>query len=502
MALLNTPSRRRIGYIDGMLLDAGDLSTEQSYYQDRLALLASRLGEGVVAGLEIPEAQLLRSDCTSVKITINAGIAIARSGRLLVVDKPLQRFLEWPEHGADDVRLLALKGCEFEEVFLPPLLPPKADSEKVASGHEANERVRYTEGVEAGFYLADDALPAEAVTVARLRRVEQNGTVHFEVDTEGTRLAFWTVDELASTVDELARTVMTSIKDAETRLAATSQRLTIQSRAAEALLRQGGDGIVEGLTVETISADGIQLAVREGVAIDIKGRALVLTREHPVDVDPEIWSGTGPLVLAAASEDVLPDEATETDWQTWSIRDHEIVLLLTPHANLPPAAVTLAGWHAPNANGEREPDHGPNARRLMPTTANLTHVDKVNWWHDGSAWCVGVAFERALQAPSSAISALITVERPSGEFDVLPSQLTLDPEIPECVQWHFSVHPHYVPASGDLLRLRLNCAGILDINDLPVIAATRPKRIIPAATGGVFEACYLVDGPPVAKVSP
>lgn len=547
MTASDAPTCWRTRYVDGILLEARDLSIEQDYYQSRLAFLAAKLGSGVASGLDLAAPPRPSVDCTHVELALAPGVAIGPTGALLVVPKGREESLAWPLGEGDDERVLTLTATSEPEVRQHPLLGPAADEPRPAAGDEAAEIVRYTEGVEAELHRPGE-VPAGVVAIARLRRRAHAGEVRFEVDTAGTRLAFASVDALARQLERwkseaererehgrrrlgVTETRLTSLnqrlaadrhdavqrarelsarlgtaegelarahrrlEDSQARLADTRGRLARQTRTVAALAAQAGDGVVEGLSVEPDGEAGSTLVVAPGVAIDDRGRGLVLTEAQTLAIDPGLWRERCALTLAvAAGAGADPPGA-----QRWTVAADDLRLVLAPPTASPGALVLLARWHAPDDAGERVRDDGPDARRLLPVTANLAHVVETAWWRDGSAWCVGVAFERALDAAPAPEAALITVERANGELGALPGRPALDAGPPPRVFWRFSTHPDYTPAPGDLLRLRMNCAELTDVHGLPVVAARRGPRVVPVVPGGIFETCYRVDGPPAAK---
>ena len=555
MTASDAPTYWRTRYVDGILLEAGDLSIEQDYYQSRLAFLAAKLGSGVASGLDLVGPPRPSDDCSRVEFALAPGVAIAPTGALLVVPKGREESLAWPLGEGDDERVLTLSATREPEARQRPLLGPAAGAPRPAAGDEEGEVVRYRDGVEAAIH-PPDTVPADALPLARLHRSVRDGEIRVEVDTAGTRLAFATVDALAREVEGWRREGERAHEDGRRRLAVTETRLTSLShrlaadrrdaalrarelgarlgtaegevaavrrrleatraqlaaararlarhvRTVATLVEQVGDGVVDGLGVELGvelgGEGGPTLVVAPGVAVDDHGRGLVVSEAQTLAIDPATWCEPCALALAAAAAEDPGAEPPSA--RVWAVAADDLRLVLAPPAALPAAAVVIARWHAPDEAGERARDAGPDARRLMPVAANLAHVAETHWWRDGSAWCVGVAFERALAATPAPEAALITVERPNGELGALPGQPALDPGPPPRVFWRFSTHPDYTPAPGDLLRLRMNCAELTDVAGLPVVAALRGPRVVPVAPGGVFETCYRVDGPPAAKGS-
>jgi hypothetical protein len=549
MTSADTPARRRVHFFDGMLLDAADLTTEQCYYETRLAVLAARLGTGVLEGLELPRPPTRSLDGTHVEVAVSPGVAIAADGRLLVVAEPLASDLPWRASDGE-VRVLALHGAVADEVRQRPLVAVAAQDGH-AAGDEAPVVVRYTEAVEARLHEAGDT-PAEAVALAQVRARGDGPDQRFEVESLDNRLAFTTVDALARAVrarvganeaglddcrrrlevtetrlNDAARraagdgrelaalaqrvtsgfgaseralaAVRSRLDEAEAALAAARRRLRIERDTARALLRETGDGIVEGLDVAVADEAARRLQVAPGVAVDVAGRGLMLGDTCALTPETGLWRSSCVLGLAVAAPEVA--EAAPSAIARRPVLEDELVLLLGPSEELPVAAVVLARWHAPDDAGRRIRDEAPDVRRLMPTAANLAHVAEVEWSREGSGWCVGVVFEAALCWAPDATAAAIAVERTHGEQRVLPARPSLATDEPARVNWRFSIHPDYLPAPGDLLRLRMNCAGLVDVRDLPVVAARRSPRRVPVTAGGVFETAYRVDGLPASKGS-
>lgn len=138
--LYGLPDADRLNYATGMLLDAGDFADEQTYHRQRLARAlafacgagarqlpadstetitgASGLfGGGTLAGLRVAHqaASGTPPDEEPEKITIGAGLAVDRLGRLVEVPAPvclrLQRWFDGEmagDDGGDQLRLAAV----------------------------------------------------------------------------------------------------------------------------------------------------------------------------------------------------------------------------------------------------------------------------------------------------------------------------------------------------------------------------------------------------------
>lgn len=148
------PKLSRTHYYDGRLLKAADLTRDQNYLDERLNEVGRVLGQGVVRGLQVT----LNPDRS---LNIETGLAIAPSGRVLELEKKVERLnltddaeinKRNPNFRSLDAGLYALviryaqKGVGSAEVF------PKDLESKRGSYFNA-----YEEGVE--FALQRLALP-------------------------------------------------------------------------------------------------------------------------------------------------------------------------------------------------------------------------------------------------------------------------------------------------------------------------------------------------------
>ncbi len=102
---------RRLNYHTGMLLDAEDLRSEQTYHRSRLArALATLHGHGTIAGLAVGT---LDHD-GELHITISPGLAIDRLGRLIeLAETHCLRLDRWLE----EIRLGPNGRTELEDAF-------------------------------------------------------------------------------------------------------------------------------------------------------------------------------------------------------------------------------------------------------------------------------------------------------------------------------------------------------------------------------------------------
>lgn len=93
--LFAQPRAERPAYATGMLLDAEDFSTEQTYHRGRLArVLAFLSGGGTLAGLEV--AYVAAGANQPEEIQVNPGLAVDRLGRLIEVPRPAcLRLANW-----------------------------------------------------------------------------------------------------------------------------------------------------------------------------------------------------------------------------------------------------------------------------------------------------------------------------------------------------------------------------------------------------------------------
>lgn len=109
--LYSRPRPQRLSYATGMLLDAQDLSDEQTYHRGRLAeALVFLSGGGTLAGLRTSHTMADAATGTPEEIRVAPGVAVDRLGRLVEISRPaclrLQRWFEdnFNADGGDTLR--------------------------------------------------------------------------------------------------------------------------------------------------------------------------------------------------------------------------------------------------------------------------------------------------------------------------------------------------------------------------------------------------------------
>mgnify|MGYP006280865599 FL=1 len=113
-------------FFDGKLMTAEDMQAEQQYHADRLELVTRRTTtSGIVSGLGV---QSIEQRDGELAVSVDAGVAIDRAGRPIIVETPTTKRLPAPE--GDECHLfLRFDETPLESVPVPDANGPTTETE-------------------------------------------------------------------------------------------------------------------------------------------------------------------------------------------------------------------------------------------------------------------------------------------------------------------------------------------------------------------------------------